>query len=177
MLVSVCSQLEVRECRHLNECDLKKKTKQWCWVRPPGNDDKWINMKRRESLWSAYEMRVKLKSECFNTAGNMSQDTSAAYRNTCTGWLAVYLSPVCGVWVSCTGLPVCPGLLLQIHTALYKHSATERNVDAHITVDKMSQSASWEQFEYLHLVSLWNRNSLCTFLISGRFLAGRAQNS
>lgn len=52
-------------------------------------------------------------------------------------------------------------LLLQIHTVLYKHpdltlshSTTERNGNAHITVDKMSQCGNRGQFEYLCLVSL-----------------------
>lgn len=72
-------------------------------------------------------------------------------------------------------------LSLQIHTALYKHpdfshSATEINDDAHITVDRMSQCGSWGQFECLCPVSLWNKNSLCTFLMWSGFLPGQEQN-
>lgn len=94
-------------------------------------------------------------------------------------YLCVCLQYVVYEWDVWTGLPgpaYCRITRLYINTQLSpSHSATVRHGDAHITVDKMSQCGSWGQFKYLCPESLWNRNSLCTFLMSSRFLPGQEQ--
>lgn len=136
---------------------------------PPGNSAKWINMQKTESLWNAYKMSVTLYLERIgvcNTAGNMSQGTTpatvrlltrthakAAAVSSTNALLRVSFFYVCAplcVRLQCVvcewaawSCP-CPAYCCCRFTQLYKNtlSATERNGDTHITVDKMSQHGS-----------------------------------
>lgn len=138
-------------CSNLNECDLKRKTKQWRWVGSPGNNDRtckcflafgaltkreWNSARSMLTLLVTWLSCEKQHTSPVTVCLLTRIHTVMLFPAEMLGWVCVILFMRVYEWTLWSCLLARAGiLLLQIHTALYKHpdlshSTTEINDDS-----------------------------------------------